>query len=165
MNAHKDMKKELFVAIILGLSMGLIITYGIYRAQQVDTRQQAATLEIGSQEIADISDVQNVLTIDSPKDESVVDQQNISVAGQTLPGAFVVIYINEEPIITTADSTGSFSVTAGLATGANLISVHSVDEGGNEVVAEVVVSYTTEPITRPTPATEDDDVESDEDDQ
>lgn len=157
------MKKELFVAIILGLSMGLIITYGIYRAQQVDTRQQAAILEIDTEELADISDLQNTLIIDSPKDESVVDQQNISVAGQTLPGAFVVIYVNEDPVITTADSSGAFSITARLRTGANVISVHSVAEDGTEVVADVVVSYTTDPITRP--LADDDQEDSDENDQ
>lgn len=157
------MKKELFVAIILGLSMGLIITYGIYRAQQVDTRQQAAILEIDTEELADISDLQNTLIIDSPKDESVVDQQNISVAGQTLPGAFVVIYVNEDPVITSADSTGAFSITARLRTGANVISVHSIAEDGTEVVADVVVSYTTEPITRP--LADDDQEDSDENDQ
>lgn len=157
------MKKELFVAIILGLSMGLIITYGIYRAQQVDTRQQAAILEIDTEELADISDLQNTLIIDSPKDESVVDQQNISVAGQTLPGAFVVIYVNEDPVITTADSSGAFSITARLRTGANVISVHSVAEDGTEVVADVVVSYTTDPITRP--LADDDREDSDENDQ
>jgi ABC-type uncharacterized transport system ATPase subunit len=142
------MKKEVFVAILLGLSFGLIVTYGIYRASQADTQQQLATilettnLDVENEDTNSIS----TIVIDSPLNESIVDEQRQTISGTTISNSFVIIYVNETPYITTADQAGAFSVSADLRLGSNVIGVHALDENGQETVAEIVVGYTTQPL-------------------
>jgi len=142
------MKKEVFVAILLGLSFGLIVTYGIYRASQADTQQQLATilettnLELENEDTSAIS----TIVIDSPQNESIVDEQRQTISGTTISNSFVIIYVNETPYITSADQAGAFSVSADLQLGSNVIGVHALNENGEETVSEIVVGYTTQPL-------------------
>lgn len=142
------MKKEVFFAILLGLSFGLIVTYGIYRASQADTQQQLATilettnLDVANEENSAIS----TIVIDAPLNESIVDEQRQTISGTTLSNSFVVIYVNETPYVTTADQAGAFSISADLRLGSNVIGVHALNENGQETVSEIVVGYTTQPL-------------------
>lgn len=142
------MKKEVFFAVLLGLSLGLIVTYGVYRANQANTQDQVDTLlqESAAETIDPTANGISSLVIDAPENESIVDEAKQTIAGTTLANAFVVIYVNETPYMTTADQTGAFSISADLSLGSNVIGVHSLSEDGNEAIAEIVVSYTTQPL-------------------
>lgn len=158
MNTHRSvkrsnvsiiMKKEIFFAILIGLFFGLVVTYGIYRANQADTQEQVATIlestELASNQQNGIEVLTN-LVVSNPKNESIVTEQTQTIAGTTSENAFVVIYINETPYITTADETGAFSISADLRLGANIIGIHSLDNIGQETTTEIIVSYTTQPL-------------------
>jgi hypothetical protein len=141
------MKKEILIAILLGLSLGLFITYGLYRTRNAANDNQALNVEdtlSSSPEIEALS----TLVLHFPDDESIVDEAEIPIAGDTEPNNFVVIFVNKQEYITTADSTGAFSISAELEAGSNVIVVHSLDEDGNETVEERVVIFTTQPLTQ-----------------
>lgn len=140
------MKKEVIVAIFLGLSLGLLITYAIYRSKNTSTQKQISDLESNPASSPDAESLSN-LAIHSPEDEIIVDHPDITVAGDTAPGSFVVIYVNDEENLTTADDSGSFSIAATLEEGSNVIIIYAIDEDGNATTRERVVIYTTEPIT------------------
>ncbi len=54
----------------------------------------------------------------------------------------MVIFVNNEPIITQADATGNFAKEVKLETLANIIKVHSIDEDGeHNVIERTVVVY------------------------
>lgn len=140
------MKKEIIIAILLGLSLGLFITYGLYRTRNAADNNQTLTIEDtlnSSPEIEALS----TLVLHSPEDETIVDTQEIPIAGDTEPNNFVVIFVNEEEFITTADETGAFSISAELESGSNVIIVYSIDEDGNQTVEERVVVYSTRSLT------------------
>lgn len=143
------MKKEVFTAIFLGLFLGLIVTYGIYRASQADTQQQVASLLDVDLEVEQTT-LENgnngVLVINTPSHESVVSEQRQTISGNTLSNSFIVIYVNETPYITTADESGAFSLSADLRLGANIIGVHALNENGDETISEITVAYTTQPL-------------------
>jgi hypothetical protein len=142
------MKKEVFFAILLGLSFGLIVTYGIYRASQADTQQQLANiLETTNLPLVNDSDSSiSTIVINSPPNESIVDEKRQTIAGTTHSNSFVVIYVNETPYITTTDQAGAFSLSADLRLGSNVIGIHALDENGQETISEIVVGYTTQPL-------------------
>ena len=135
------MKKEVAIAIIIGLVLGVIITFGLYRARLSLVEQPINPTP--SPTIENQLDATSTLNLDSPKDESIVSDKNVTIAGSTLPHAFVVIFVNDEEQLTNADDTGHFSVTADLETGSNVIAVHSLDEDGKAIVQERVVIYST----------------------
>ncbi len=138
------MKKEIFFAVLLGLAVGLIITYGVYRAQTGSIRQQAQTF-LESPPPTSSPEVSS-LVLHSPLDESIVDTAEVAVAGTTQPSSFVVIFTNDKETITTADTTGAFSSKSTLETGSNVITVYSLNEDGQVVTKEIVVIYTTQPL-------------------
>jgi len=148
MDAQRSMKKEVFFAVLLGLTLGLIVTYGIYRASQANTQDQLDTItegeseQAGQQEKIDSSS----LVVDVPQDESVVNEATLTVSGTTLSNTFVIIYVGETPYITTADEAGAYSVSVELEEGSNIIGVHSLSENGQEVSTERLVTYTTQPL-------------------
>ena len=143
------MKKEILIAILLGLSLGLFITYGLYRTRNAGSENQISNTEniSSSPEI----EVLSTLVLNSPEDESIVAESTLPVSGDTEPNNFIVIFINNEQYITTADSTGAFSVSAELEPGSNVILVYSLDEDGNQTVEERVVVYTTRPLVEEVP--------------
>ncbi len=146
------MKKEIFFAVLLGLSLGLIVTYGVYRATQADTQNQIDDItqtgddDQNSQINATIAN----LIISTPKDEAIVDTKTIQVAGNTSSNAFVIIYVGETPYVTTADQTGAFSVSVELSENSNVIGIHSLTEDGDETVVEVTVTYISKPLVTQT---------------
>lgn len=138
------MKKEIFLAVLVGLCLGLIITYGVYRARKsdVDLAHQATTAASTPTPTPE----ETLLVIHSPEDEIITDQETVSVAGTTTPQAFVVIFTNGEEQIIQADDSGNFSVEAKLETGSNIITVHSLDEDGKSTQSELTLIYTTQPL-------------------
>lgn len=140
------MRKEIIVAVLLGLSLGLFITYGLYRTRTNDTTEEAQQIEETLTASPELEVLSN-LVLHSPEDESIVNESEVTVAGDTEPENFVVIFVNDVEYVTTADEAGAFSVSTELEIGSNVIQVYSLDEDGNETVAERVVIYTTQPLS------------------
>jgi len=138
------MRKEVFFAILVGLIMGLFITYGVYHSQKASENNQTTANIEELEAIAPTPDPQKngKITLYYPEDETVLEQTSTQVTGKTTPNVFVVIFVNNEPIITQADATGNFAKEVKLETLANIIKVHSIDEDGeHNVIERTVVVY------------------------
>ena len=137
------MKKELSLAVLIGLILGLIITYGVYRARRAEQETAVQTTEsIAGQVEGEPLASNQVITLSSPADESVQAFPEIKIAGTTKPNIFVIIFIDEDEFITTADNTGNFAIEGKLTAGGNVISVQTLDEEGQVNKIERVVIYT-----------------------
>lgn len=136
------MKKEIIFAIFLGLSLGLIITYGVYRARTT-LQKPVTTAPTATPTATPLASAQSSLSITSPDDEIIIDQNQIAVAGTTNPNSFVVIIYNNQEKITTSDDSGNFSIQLNLETGSNVIQIHALDEDGNSTVEERTIIYST----------------------
>ncbi len=137
------MKKEIVIAILIGLSLGLFITYGIYQArtgisQPRNTRDKTVSED---QQFA------GELVLNTPIDEAVQNDTSLTVSGTTIPNSFVVVFVNNEEVITSSDDSGNFSVEVELEEGANIISVHVVDEDGRSISIEKTVVVSDETLT------------------
>jgi hypothetical protein len=139
-----SMKKELFIAVIIGLLVGLVITYGIYRVRTGVPKQVTNTKTSGIEATDSATTDSTNLVLSSPEDESVQTSPDITIAGTTIPNSFVVIFINNKENITTADESGNFSITATLEAGSSIIRVHSVQEDGSTIETERTVIYLTD---------------------
>ena len=84
------------------------------------------------------------LTIMSPTDASDVNGSSVTVSGQTAPGATV----NVGDLVTTADSSGNFSLDVNLNDGPNALNVIATNDSGNQ--AEVNLIVNSMPSTTPT---------------
>lgn len=149
------MKKEILLAVLIGLVFGLIITYGIYRATISLSSPTRPSTTTATPSPVDEALINPNLTVISPQDESVVSDRTITVAGNTLAGSYVVIFINDTENITTPDSEGNFSIQAELESGSNIITVHAIDEDGTVSKQEItVVVVTPSPVPAATESAE-----------
>lgn len=126
------MKKEIIIAIIVGIFLGLVITYGLYTSRTVaennaQTQVNETLLDEGDQEIN-----LNQLSIYEPTEGLVITEEKISISGASLANNFVVIFVGDKDIITQADESGNFSVEAELNSGANIITAIAIDENGQQ---------------------------------
>lgn len=142
------MKKELFLAILIGLLVGLIIVFGVYRTKIIFTpKNKSTTLEASPSPEAS-ADVISNLVIHSPLNETIQDEESVTIAGSTNNNEFVVILVNEEEFITTADESGNFSISTTLEPGSNIIQINSINEDGKLTTEELTVIYITKPLIK-----------------
>ncbi len=137
------MKKEVLVAVVLGVIVGLIITFGIYTANtalQRRTRQINAT---PSPTPTTGNAKQSSIIIYSPENDTMTDKDTIQLSGLTTPNASVVIFLDDKPTVTTADPKGNFSADLSLAGGSNIITIVATDETGKQSLEQRSVVYST----------------------
>ncbi|NCN03806.1 MAG: hypothetical protein GW942_01885 [Candidatus Pacebacteria bacterium] len=140
------MKKELFLAILIGLVVGLVIVFGVYRTRTVLTPKNDNPILTESPSPEASADILSNLVIHSPLNESIQNKKEVTIAGSTNNNEFVVIMVNEEEFITTADDSGNFSISATLESGSNIIEINSITEDGKITTEEITVIYTTQPL-------------------
>jgi hypothetical protein len=146
------MRKEVILAILLGLVMGLIITYGIYRARTSFESASNNPFAPSPTPATSLEQTSGHLVLITPEDESVTANPELTITGTTLPKSIVVIFVNDTYSITSADETGNFSEKVTLADGSNFISIHSLDENGQSTQVDrtvVVAEETGDQINTP----------------
>lgn len=134
------MKKELTWAIITGFGLGLIITWGVWSARRA---VKPETPEVKEEITTSPAPLPVSLTVDSPKDASIVDEDKTVVSGKTDPKAILAIFTEEEEVIIEADENGKFETEIDLIEGANEITVVTFDEEGNEASQSMTIVYST----------------------
>ena len=146
------MKKEVIIAILIGLVMGLFITYGYYHSKKTIEPNQTSTIATADDLNSVVAPENGKLSILSPEDETVQEAKSVKVAGNTTPNAYVVIFVNDLPSITQADETGNFSKEVALNSLTNIITIHSIESTGETSVTQrSVVVYDQELVQQTTP--------------
>ncbi|MEK7458265.1 MAG: Ig-like domain-containing protein [Patescibacteria group bacterium] len=137
------MKKEVLVAVVLGVIVGLIITFGIYTANTALQRRARQTNATPSPTPTAENAKQSSIIIYSPENDMMTDKDTIQLSGLTTPNAIVVIFVNDKPVVTTADSKGNFSADLSLVGGSNVITIVATDEIGKQSQEQRSVVYST----------------------
>ena len=103
------MKKEVLIAIIIGFTLGLIITFGIHTAQQsLKLKKQLASNQNTHLTPTPAAPTQP-LTIASPDNGMVFHQANLQVTGTTTPQALISVIATDSYTTAAADFQGNFS--------------------------------------------------------
>lgn len=138
------MRKEILLAVFVGITLGLMITFGIYQnSENNKTGQNSNTDQLinnpTSTESAKVQDPQ--LVINSPEEELLSTEEDLIVSGSANPNNFVIILVNDVENISNTDESGNFSVKVKLNPGGNLIEINSVDEDGKQISKQRTVIY------------------------
>lgn len=145
------MKKEVLIAVLSGLIIGLIITVGIYTANRSLEQQKAKKISQTQtpQPAAQADQTQKLLTITSHENFDLIDQSEITLSGIAWPDAVVALMTEKDNQITSADSDGIFSFQFKLIKGYNEISLVAADETGSTQTQNLVLTYSTTKIELP----------------
>jgi hypothetical protein len=145
------MKKEVTLAIAIGFTLGLIITYGVWIANKSLKTTPTPSPTPTQTTPAPVNNIPTTtnslqLSISTPDDELLTNTDTTTISGQTVPGATVsVIYESGEALLV-ADDKGKFSQDIPLDGGYNQISISAFDTKGNSATQNLLVTYTSQKI-------------------
>ncbi|MFH0943177.1 MAG: hypothetical protein V1810_03320 [Candidatus Beckwithbacteria bacterium] len=143
------MKKEVSIAIVIGLLIGLIITLGISTANKALNQQKTKqTDSTGSAVQFDgtNSHQQKYLSITSHEPFDLINQSEITLSGIAWPDAVVALISENYTQITQADKDGVFAFKFNLIKGYNEISIIATDESQTSQTQNLVLTYSTSKI-------------------
>ncbi len=140
------MKKEVVIAISIGVFIGLIFTYGIWLANK-SLKEAGIAKPTPTPKITEISPTQepinSVLTINSPVDSLLTNQKSIIVSGTRLPDHTLVILSENFQYILPATTSSKFEQSVSLDAGYNRLKIISIDKDGKLEKIDRLVTYST----------------------
>lgn len=142
------MRKEVVLAILFGFGIGLLIAFGIITARtalkrQSDSPETKPSTQFEGPDSPSKAAEEHRLTILTPNNNDVINQEQVTIAGSTTPGSTLAITTEEENFIIEADKLGQFSQSIKLISGVNLIRVVSFSPEAERKEAKLTVVYTT----------------------
>lgn len=135
------MHKESLVAIVVGLSLGLLVAASVYRFRQAVTTEIPETPSASTPTTVTPDDVSATLfTLAKPENGTVTSSKTVTVSGTAQDPAALVLFVgNTEQVLSPAED-GSFSTDVTLADGPNTVTLVAVDAvGKTESVDRLVV--------------------------
>ena len=144
------MKKEVLISIIIGVTIGLVVTFFVYKTQFAGKETNAPIIsplsENKTPEVTPTPFATQTLSLISPIDQSISTESKTTVSGVTTPASWVVILGEKGEKVIQADGKGNFGTDLLLTAGENEIQIKAVSDKGEEVVKIVTVVYSTTAI-------------------
>lgn len=135
------MRKEILFAIGAGLIFGLIIAFGVWRANKniAQNAQPASPTAFESQKITNVKDNnQNIptteevfLALTTPENMDVYTQNPVVVSGKSKQGAWITVSTEDEDFTLKTNLQGDFSQEIDLTPGINQVVITAFDDTGN----------------------------------
>jgi len=142
------MKKEVSIAIVVGLLIGLIITLGISTANKaIDKQKTKQTDSANTQPVnSNNNHQQKTLSITSHENFDLINQSEITLAGIAWPNAVIALISESDTQMTQTDKDGVFAFKINLIKGFNEITVIATDETQISQTQNIVLTYSTSKI-------------------
>ena len=140
-------RKEVTLAIIIGLIIALIIAGGIYRAKTAIQNFDPQSLIPKKQSKDGVNQDQKTeqklfIELDTT-DNSVTDKATFTISGKTLPKTYIAITTESNDYLIVPNDVGSFSQEVNLIKGANRLTITVYTQDGVKVEDALSVVYTT----------------------
>lgn len=145
------MRKEILFAIVAGSIFGLVIAFGIWRANFFfkSSKPQITNETLEPTESASPTP-QPGLTLIKPSNEDVISQDTVKFSGVTQPSSWVVISGEQNDYIFQADNKGGFEQEIALNPGVNQILIAAFADGAVLYSSKMILVYSTEfPPSKP----------------
>lgn len=142
------MRKEVVYALIAGAFMGIIIAFGVWRANSAFKPNGNKTSENAS---PPTPSSQFGITVAKPDNLSVITGNPTEISGITLPNSWVIVSLNKDDYISKSEKDGTFSQEVNLSSGVNQLQISALGPEGEVVSSKLTLVYSTE-FSKSTPA-------------
>lgn len=122
------MKKESFVAIVLGIIFGILCAFILIQLNKDKNKVSRKMPEKKTITIPTSKVQQPEFSINTPKENSVTSNDTIVVTGTAPKSAILLITSNQQEYVNQTEQT-KFSQTVSLREGENIISVRLINKG------------------------------------
>ena len=140
------MRKELLAVTIAGVFLGILVAFGIWRANNA-LKANPSDSSFGQVSKIGPSPTPNngfPLTIAKPEENDVLVDQKVTIAGITKPSARVIISGENEDYLITSNGSGEFEQEVELVGGANQILIKAFSENGEQTERQLTLIYSSE---------------------
>ncbi|MFV1917048.1 MAG: hypothetical protein ACC618_00970 [Patescibacteria group bacterium] len=138
------MRKEILFAIVAGILFGVVVAFGVWRANSALTpnSENGETITEPEEEAGEVGELR--LAIASPSELDVITIDTVEITGVTDPNAWIAISGDVEKYIAIADDQGEFTQTVELIGGVNQLTVWSFNQKGEKESQKITLVYSTE---------------------
>lgn len=132
-----------FIALLIGLGVagGVFYLYQSTKTVQTPGKKPLPTVVVPTPTPGQSA---NLLTIDKPKDEEVIEDDIVTVSGKTDPGAIIIVDTENDQQIATPAQSGAFTLTLSLESGENVINILAKYPDGSEKTEQRIVTISSE---------------------
>lgn len=138
------MRKEILFAILAGALFGLIIAFGIWKANSSLKPEGISDTNTEPQSLSSPQPSHSGITLVTPENYDVVDKDTLSIKGATLPDTWIAIQSEKQDYVIKSDNNGSFAQDVALITGINEVVISVLSDNQNKIEKKVVVIYSSE---------------------
>jgi len=119
------MKKEVLIAIVCGIGLGLVVAFVMVRQIREMEIGKGAQIKTNAGKLLLSSTSQNGqnLEIGEPSTDAVVEQNTVMIKGKAQKGSFLVFQSTAKDVVLKLDKVSEFSVKFPLFVGENIISI------------------------------------------
>jgi hypothetical protein len=138
-------KKEVTVAVVIGLILALVVTGGVLRARHALKNIKIPTkdsFQLGPKPSPETKSTELFVELTTP-DNLVTDQPTMTLSGKTLPSTYIAILAEKGEYLIVPSDLGSFSQEVALVKGANTIKLTIYQSNGNKIEKTLNAVYTT----------------------
>jgi hypothetical protein len=136
------MRKEVFIALLIGLSLGLVVAFGIRTARESLARRPQSTDQSTSTTTLPNQLAQTIL-ITTPEPDEIVSESELNVIGTTAAKSMISISSLTGEVAVMADDAGAFNAIIELESGINPIKITSFSPEGDESSVELFTILST----------------------
>ena len=151
------MVKELLLAIILGATLGFVVTggaLGLIKNKPVANKQITPTPTsitntpsyVPASAITASPTPATSLLVTAPENESIVDTAKLTIQGSTTPSSIIIIKTEKSNYSGTSDTSGKFSIPVELSSGINNLQINSFDKNDLQQEVDLMVTFSTAKI-------------------
>lgn len=137
------MRKEVIIAIIAGICLGLIVAFAIRTARISLSSVNQAKINSTTQTETDSDPTSHTILINSPSPDTITNLAEITVIGSTTPESLLAVISNSSSDTVFADENGAFATTLELEAGVNTISITSYSPSGEDAAVTFSLVYST----------------------
>jgi len=148
------MRKEIIFAIVAGVLFGLVVAFGIWRANTAISTRQETIFTQKTHEVIKKEEKDLIVSVSSFENNDVISESPITITAITKPDTWVVISAEEEDYIIKTDDSGTFNQDIKLTAGLNEILINAYDNQGGVFENILTLVYSTEFFDKEKPAEE-----------
>ncbi len=135
------MKAERIVLSLIAIFIGLFVAGVVFYFFQMTRQKPPEKKQVTSILPTPTTQAKfSLLTIDTPKDESVSDSKSIKVSGTTEAKTIVISTENDQDVVT-PDENKKYTTNVELNKGVNLIRITAITDDGKEESQTLTISY------------------------
>lgn len=139
----EQMRKEVVFAIIAGILAGLSLAFGIWKISSKVT-EVVTSPKPTTQEEPPSPTPPFLISLNTPKNQTVSVDEKINVSGTTSPNSWVVISTKKDDYLIKSESSGTFTKSVSLSSGFNHLNITVFSENSQQTTSSVDIVYSSE---------------------